>query len=501
MTDKSTPAGGIWFLIVVLTIILAITIGLLVSTLNVRDQAVSGEATALAQVDAAATARMQAENNAATAQVRMVRSDSKRLGVQALGLLNANDSGNTELAALLSIRALRLGYNADADLALSQVLAALGGTTVRGNQLHIISDSTPLDHAVFSADGKQIIAHTGTVLKWWDIQTGAELRSLPVDGDIAAFSPDRKLVLTTHVDSGGQTWTAYLIQLETGTELQHFTSQTKYIVNARLLAGNKSVVSVGANTADKLDPIMQLWDVQTGKEMKRFTNSEFEGVLSSNGKYFVTNSKYGIEQLNAVTLTEIRKLDSDSVDFAIFSPDSRYLLTGGEDTSIILLDADSGHGYGRFNDGKAPAVFSPDSNVLVMNGDAHLHIMDVKTGIERGYVDDATGDAVFSPDSTLLLAAGTDNTAHVVDAKTGTELRVLTGHTKPINNLAFSPDGQYLMTGSEDGTVRFWKVDYRPLIAQACQRLSRDLTDAERRKFDINDAAPTCPKLSATVTF
>lgn len=33
------------------------------------------------------------------------------------------------------------------------------------------------------------------------------------------------------------------------------------------------------------------------------------------------------------------------------------------------------------------------------------------------------------------------------------------GHKKPVRSLTVSPDGQYLVTGSDDGTVRLWEVD------------------------------------------
>jgi WD40 repeat protein len=60
----------------------------------------------------------------------------------------------------------------------------------------------------------------------------------------------------------------------------------------------------------------------------------------------------------------------------------------------------------------------------------------------------------FSPDSTHI--AGGCDTIHVWRISTGDQVVRLMGHTKRVFSLAFSRDGAYLVSGSEDGTIKIW---------------------------------------------
>ncbi len=59
--------------------------------------------------------------------------------------------------------------------------------------------------------------------------------------------------------------------------------------------------------------------------------------------------------------------------------------------------------------------------------------------------------------------------------------------------MSFSLDGKYILTASNDNTVRLWLVDPHETIQAVCALLTRDFTSEERIQFDITDSAPTCP--------
>ncbi|RST01668.1 hypothetical protein EF910_27010 [Streptomyces sp. WAC07149] len=168
---------------------------------------------------------------------------------------------------------------------------------------------------------------------------------------------------------------------------------------------------------------------------------------------------------------EIRK-HAGSVDSVGISPDSRYIVSGGNDRAIQLYNF-AGGGTLTLSPMPEAAVtcvsYSPDGKVLVGGSDKALRLHDVYSLELLGVLAGHTGlvrAVAFSPDSKTLASGADDGTILLWDVVTRstTAVATLTGHAKPVLSLAFAPDGT-LASGCADGTIRLWDTASRSSTA------------------------------------
>jgi WD40 repeat protein/actin-like ATPase involved in cell morphogenesis len=76
---------------------------------------------------------------------------------------------------------------------------------------------------------------------------------------------------------------------------------------------------------------------------------------------------------------------------------------------------------------------------------------------ELSYHAGAINSMVISPDGQTLISGSNDQTIKVWQLSTGQNLRAFSGHTGAVQCVASSPDGRILVSGSDDKTVKIWE--------------------------------------------
>jgi WD40 repeat protein len=140
------------------------------------------------------------------------------------------------------------------------------------------------------------------------------------------------------------------------------------------------------------------------------------------------------------------------VNNIVFSPDGKYIATASDDKTARVWDAYTG------------------KNITVLKHDGLVN------------------NVVFSPiDGKYIATASADNTSRVWDAATGKQISVL-NHNYWVIKVIFSPDGKYIATASADNTARLWIFNTEDLINEASNRLTRNLTPEEWKKYMGNES-------------
>ena len=101
--------------------------------------------------------------------------------------------------------------------------------------------------------------------------------------------------------------------------------------------------------------------------------------------------------------------------------------------------------------------------------------------------DSGVNSATYSPDGQWIVTASQDQTVKIWNAETGQEILTLTGHDGGVTSAFYSPDGQRIVTASQDQTVRLYTTNIDELLAIANKKITRQLTAKEKEKYGLTD--------------
>jgi WD40 repeat protein len=160
---------------------------------------------------------------------------------------------------------------------------------------------------------------------------------------------------------------------------------------------------------------------------------------------------------------------TSGVTSVAYSPDSRYIVSGSYDETIRVWDAETGAAVGKPLVGHYHWVwsvaYSPDGRHIISgSNDKTIRIWDTKTGAVAGNPleghTDQVSSVTYSPDGRYIISGSYDKTIRIWDAETGAAVgNPLEGHLNGVLSVAYSPNGRHIISGSWDKTIRIWDTE------------------------------------------
>ena len=209
-----------------------------------------------------------------------------------------------------------------------------------------------------------------------------------------------------------------------------------------------------------------------------------------------------VRVVDALTGRQIAGISQQAKIIALAVGPAGQIAVGGADGSLRTWDV-----AGRevlppvlHQEQVSAVAFSPTDGAYLATASGNtVRVIDTASGrqVARRSYREWINAVVFSADGRSLAVGGADGAVRVLEAATGREISGFS-HDVKVYDLAFSPvDGQFLSVTAGDAVYRDL-LRPKELLAEACSRLTRNLTLEEWRAFipEEHRYRKTCPNLA-----
>jgi len=339
----------------------------------------------------------------------------------------------------------------------------------------------------FYPDGRTLVSGAwDQSARLWDVATGYPLRTLQGYTNAIgalALSPDGQFLVSGNADATLCLWqapTRRLVQVQEGH--RGSVQAVAFHPSGRRLASGSS------------DCTVQLWAVSDDQLIPRQTlRGHSGGILSvcfsPTGQLIATGSAdqtIRLWETHTGDCLQVYHGHTRMIQTLVFSSDGKYILSGSDDGCIYrwetAIDAEvepnrvagarAPQPFATLPGGISSLAFSLDGSLLAGAGPDHTIFLWRADGGEKLISFAApVNSTIFAlafrphPDSGKFQLASSSGTGAIcfwdIDLATkGHQLNYLISeHKGSVRSIQFTPDGQTLISGGADETVRFWAVE------------------------------------------
>ena len=400
-----------------------------------------------------------------------------------------------------------------------------------------------------SLDGNHLVTTGEERVTVWEVSTGKEVNTIKVAGEptFVSLSPDGRY-LATSSEINSVIW-----ELASGKKVREVEAK-------RTLIPMNGLVSIMVLDHDSINygPVMFSPDrkhvavaTESGlsilelNSMKEVTNISFAGPgitdqelgyayvfasFSEKGRYIAARSYIGQRlrvwetltgrKVGEIDILEGVKADDIGYEIGLLSPvisqDGKYVAFTADMKSIKVREVATNRVISNLNlEGKReffPIAFSSDNRHLAVVSEDGIRVFDVTDGEEiialrqdlgpmADVIKPATKDKQTTRDENIAFSPNGQYLGVLLNEKFVRVWKVTGGGSlqadiTPTEGIRLSPDGKYVITSDTVKGVELWRLRPLDLTIAPCERLTRNLSEEEWTKYiDKGELKKTCPDL------
>jgi WD40 repeat protein len=284
-----------------------------------------------------------------------------------------------------------------------------------------------------------------------------------------AFSPDGRYVLTGSFDKTLKLWDAV-----TGKEIKTFSGPAAHqnLILSVAFSPDGRLLASGAS-----DNTAKIWETPLDRPLRTFAQAAGVNAvaLSPDGTRLAGAGRDGaIKIWNTADGKQLFNLTGHTgpITGVSFSGNGQLLASSGSDRTMRLWNLTNGQAIGTVEAHATPVravVLAPGANAAYTaaeDGTLKCWALPILAPRNLPTHGDAVTSVAISPDGQWVVTGSTDKTVRLSNFDNGQQIRAFTGPTTAVSAVAISPNHATIAAGFVDGQLFCWNAADGKLVSQ-----------------------------------